>query len=84
MARPTGQAAALKQHFCSILGWGAQAATYRKMDPELRAENIKELARQLDILETYVTGPFVLGNEVSCADIAILPTLVSCIITSQI
>ncbi|KAK9805824.1 hypothetical protein WJX73_004301 [Symbiochloris irregularis] len=53
-----------------------QAASYRQMDPEVRATNIKELARQLDILETYVEGPFVLGNDISCADIAILPTLI--------
>ena len=54
-----------------------QAASYRAMEPEVRAANIKELARQLDVLETYVEGPFVLGNDISCADIAILPTLVS-------
>ena len=46
------------------------------MDAAVRAENIKELAKQLDVLETYIRGPYVVGEQLTSADMSILPTLV--------
>ena len=49
---------------------------YREMDMETRGKQVQELARQLDVLESYTVGPFVLGKDISHADAALFPTLV--------
>lgn len=50
---------------------------YRALNIKLRSEQIQELARQLDVLESSITGPFVLGQQISHADGALFPTLVT-------
>lgn len=52
-----------------------QGCMYRALNIKLRSEQIQELARQLDVLESSITGPFVLGQQISHADGALFPTL---------
>ena len=53
-----------------------QGCLYKPMDMGPRGENVQEMARQLDVLETYITGPYILGEAMCHADAAIFPTLV--------
>lgn len=54
-----------------------QGCMYKPMDSKSeRAAQVGQLARQLDILETYVIGPYVTGEEMSYADTALVPTVV--------
>lgn len=46
------------------------------MDISSRATNVQELSHQLDVLESVVIGPYVLGDTMSAGDAAIFPTLV--------
>ena len=45
------------------------------MDKEPRAEQVKQLAAQLDNLETLVVGPHVVGDELTTADGALFPNM---------
>lgn len=56
-----------------------QGCMYKPMDSKSqRATEIAQIARQLDIIESYCTGPYVCGADMSYADTAILPTIVFC------
>ena len=48
---------------------------YKPLEPGLRHAQIQQLARQLDILEQTIEGPWVLGEEMCHADASIFPTL---------
>ena len=56
------------------LGW-VQGAMYKQMEAGLRHAQLQQIARQLDILEQTIEGPFVLGEELCHADASIFPTL---------
>lgn len=54
-----------------------QGAMYRgPMDIAKRAADIGEINKQLDILETVVDGPYIVGDEMSTADFSLFPTFV--------
>lgn len=53
-----------------------QGCLYRQMEAVDRAKNLKDIAFQLDVLESLVKGPFFCGNEISYADSALMPTFV--------
>jgi glutathione S-transferase len=56
-----------------------QGCMYKPMDSKSqRAMEIAQIAKQLDIIETYCQGPYMCGSEMSYADTAILPTIVFC------
>ena len=52
-----------------------QASIYRKMEKQTRAEQIGQINMQLDNLEKLVVGPYVVGEELTTADGALLPNL---------
>ena len=52
-----------------------QGAMYKQMEAGLRHAQIQQLARQLDILEQTIEGPFALGQSISHSDASIFPTL---------
>ena len=50
---------------------------YRKMDSiQQRAQQIAQIAFQLDVLERIVEGPYAAGAEPTAADAALFPTVV--------
>lgn len=53
-----------------------QACMYRAMPPEERADGIRRIAFQLDVLEGVCAGPFMAGGDITTADSAIFPTVV--------
>jgi len=53
-----------------------QMAMYREMDIEIRAEMIKSISEQLDVLEDILVGPYCIGHYMSTADCALFPTFV--------
>lgn len=53
-----------------------QGAMYKKMEADLRAEQLQQIAFQLDVLEGTCAGPFVAGEEISFGDGALFPTFV--------
>ena len=54
-----------------------QGCMYKPMDSKSeRAAQVGQLAKQLDVLEGYVVGPYVCGEEMSYADTALVPTVV--------
>jgi glutathione S-transferase len=56
-----------------------QGCMYKPMDSKSqRATEIAQIAKQLDIIETYCKGPYMCGSDLSYADTAILPTIVFC------
>mmetsp|Transcript_19876 Transcript_19876/g.63255 ORF Transcript_19876/g.63255 Transcript_19876/m.63255 type:complete len:300 (+) Transcript_19876:1-900(+) len=77
-ATPEGRAqAALVARMLDIYIGGVQGCMYRgPMDATVRAAQIKEIAVQLDNLETVVQGPYVAGDEMCFGDLSIFPTFV--------
>ena len=62
----------LDVYICSI-----QGAMYKPMDSKSeRASQIAQLAKQLDVLEGYMVGPYCVGEDMSYADTALVPTFV--------
>jgi glutathione S-transferase len=56
-----------------------QGALYKPMDSvSERARQITEIAKQLDIIEMYMVGRYCVGEEMSYADTALLPTMIFC------
>jgi glutathione S-transferase len=49
---------------------------YKKMDKQQRATELAALAKQLDVLEEAIAGPFMAGSSMSSADGALFPTFV--------
>ena len=50
---------------------------YKPMDSKSeRAAQIGQIAKQLDVLEGYMVGPYATGDDVSYADTALVPTFV--------
>ena len=54
-----------------------QGCMYKPMDSKSeRAAQIGQIAKQLDVLEGYMVGPYATGDDVSYADTALVPTFV--------
>lgn len=49
---------------------------YRAMDVSERARQIKQIAFQLDVLESICAGPYLAGDQITTADSAVFPTVV--------
>lgn len=49
---------------------------YRKFDAAERASMLAQLAKQLDVLEGIVVGPYIAGSTITAGDSALLPTFV--------
>ena len=75
---PEGRAkAALAARLADLYIVSIQGAMYRgPMDIATRAEQIGEIAKQLDVLESVVEGPYVVGAQMSTADFALFPTFI--------
>lgn len=52
----------------------AQACLYKAGDAAQRAEQVKQIALQLDMLEGVVQGPYVVGDELTSGDGCLLGT----------
>ena len=56
---------------------GIQGCMYKAMDVEERLAKLRELKKQLDILEVHLgEGPFAAGAAVSIGDCALFPTMI--------
>mmetsp|Transcript_11327 Transcript_11327/g.20470 ORF Transcript_11327/g.20470 Transcript_11327/m.20470 type:complete len:263 (-) Transcript_11327:218-1006(-) len=53
-----------------------QGCMYKAMDIDSRADMIRSLNEQLDVLEEIVMGPYITGHFMSTADCALFPTFV--------
>lgn len=53
-----------------------QACMYRKMDIAQRANQLQQLAFQLDVLEGICVGPYIAGTSITSGDSALFPTFV--------
>lgn len=54
-----------------------QGCMYKPMDSKSeRASQVAQIAKQLDVLEGYVVGPYCTGESMSYADTALVPTFV--------
>ena len=51
---------------------------YKDMDITERADKLKRLAFQLNVLSSIIKGPYVSGNDMGLADAALFPTLTFC------
>ena len=51
---------------------------YKDMDIAERADKLKRLAFQLNVLSSIIKGPYVSGNDMGLADAALFPTLTFC------
>ena len=56
---------------------------YKKMEADKRAELIKQLDQQLDILEGMCEGPYFAGSELSLGDAAVFPTMIFAVFTLE-
>ena len=85
MAMTRGQAKRLSRLQCyqitrpsGLADWllsSLQASVYQKMDKKTRAEQLGQINTQLNNLEKLVSGPYVVGDELTTADGALLPVL---------
>eukprot|EP00879_Flechtneria_rotunda_P008174 GHRR01008563.1.p1 GENE.GHRR01008563.1~~GHRR01008563.1.p1 ORF type:complete len:206 (+),score=58.71 GHRR01008563.1:1275-1892(+) len=53
-----------------------QACMYRKFEAADRAILLKQLVKQMDVLEHICVGPYVAGPEITSGDSALMPTFV--------
>ncbi len=60
-----------------------QGCMYKKMEADKRAELIKQLDQQLDILEGMCEGPYFAGSELSLGDAAVFPTMIFCVFSLE-
>ena len=51
---------------------------YKDMDIAERADKLKRLAFQLNVLDSIIKGPYVSGNDMGLADAALFPSLTFC------
>ena len=51
---------------------------YKDMDVAERADKLKRLAFQLNVLSSIIKGPYVSGKDMGLADAALFPTLTFC------